>query len=78
MILFSQKLKQMVVNICSILYNYFYLYLNFLSLPTQLITTCSKSIIETSEKGVKLFKINNKNTRRLHWRRFGDFIVNLE
>ena len=66
MIIFSKKLKQMVVNICSILYNYFYLYLNFLSLPTQLVTASSKSIIETSEKGVKLFKINNKNTRRRH------------
>ena len=33
------------------------------SISTQLIFTCSKSAIETLEKGVKLIKVNNKNTK---------------
>ena len=30
---------------------------------TQLTVTCSKSTIETLEKGKKYFEVNNKNTR---------------
>ena len=30
---------------------------------TQLTVTCSKSTIETLEKGEKYFEVNNKNTR---------------
>ena len=44
------------------------------SATTQLIFTCSKSKIETLEKGVKYFKGNNKNTRR----RSGVLIVNFD
>ena len=34
-----------------------------ISVSSQLIFTCSKSTIETVEKGVNMFKFNNKNTR---------------
>ena len=39
----------------------------------QLTFTCSKPTMETLEKGVKMFKINNKKPERHHWR----FIISL-
>ena len=41
--------------------------------PTQLAITCSKLTIETLEQGVKMFKVNYKDTRTT-----GVFIVNFE
>ena len=40
--------------------------------------TCSKLTIETLEQMWNMFKANNKDTERRHWRSSGVFIVNFE
>ena len=53
---------------------------NFDSIPSHLTFTCSKSIIETPEKGVKYVhsKLTIKTPERGQWRRSGVFTVNFE
>ena len=36
---------------------------NFVPTIFQVTMTCSKSILETLEKGVNIFEVNSKNTR---------------
>ena len=40
--------------------------------------TCSKSIIEKKRNVWNLFKVDNRDTRRRHWRRSCVFMVNFE
>ena len=46
--------------------------------PSRQTFTCLKSIIETIEKGVNMFKVNNKTPERRHWHHSCVFIVNFE
>ena len=48
------------------------------SVHIQLAFTCSKSITETPERYLNMFKINNRDTRATYWRHSGVFIVNFE
>ena len=45
---------------------------------THAAARCSKLIVETLEQGVKLFKVNNKDTRTTPLASFCVFIVNFE
>ena len=49
-----------------------------MQLYTQLTFTCSTSTIEALEKGVNMFKLNNKNTRTRSMTFSGVFIVTFE
>ena len=51
----------------------------FLDIITQIMFTCSKSTIETLERGVKICsKLTIKAPERLHWRLPDVYIVNFE